>query len=180
MLNIRENLVLWTVVVLYSFLIGSMPHAFAAALIERAEQNQEVVTVEEIDPLDEFRGAKTLDGEELKQLLRAVGFEGKSLRVAWTVAMKESNGRPKAHNDNLNTGDNSYGIFQINMLGGLGDDRREKFDLDKNKDLFDPVLNAQIAHHMTRGGEDWSSWKIIPGSSNGERYDSLYEQFPKG
>lgn len=180
MLNIRENLVLWTVVILYSFLIGSMPHAFAAVLIERTEQNQEVVTVEEVDPLDEFRGAKALDEEELKQLLQAVGFEGKSLRVAWTVAMKESNGRPKAHNDNINTGDDSYGIFQINMLGGLGDARREKFDLDKNKDLFDPVLNAQIAHHMTRKGEDWSSWKITPGSSNGERYDSLYEQFPKG
>lgn len=179
MLNIRDNMVLWTVVILYSFLIGSMPHAFAAAFVaEPQEQQEEVVT--EIDPLQEFRGAKSLDALELKQLLRAVGFEGRSLRVAWTVAMKESNGRPKAHNDDLSTGDNSYGIFQINMLGGLGEDRREKFDLLVNKDLFDPVVNAQIAYHMTRGGEDWSSWKITPGSSNGERYDSLYEQFPKG
>ena len=178
MLNIRDNIVLWTVVILYSFLIGSMPHAFAAAFIEQPKEQQEVVT--EVDPLEEFRGAKSLSEDELKRLLKAVGFEGKSLRVAWTVAMKESNGRPKAHNDNLNTGDNSYGIFQINMLGGLGDDRREKFDLEKNKDLFDPVVNAQIAYHMTRGGEDWSSWKITPGSSNGDRYDSLYEQYPKG
>lgn len=178
MLNIRDNIVLWTVIILYSFLIGSMPHAFAAAFTAEPQEQQEVVTV--VDPLDEFRGAKTLDEEELKRLLQAVGFEGKSLRVAWTVAMKESNGRPKAHNDDLSTGDNSYGIFQINMLGGLGDDRREKFDLEKNKDLFDPVVNAQIAYHMTRGGEDWSSWKIVPGASNGERYDSLYEQYPKG
>lgn len=177
MLNIRDNIAGLTIIVLYSFLLGIMPHAFAAAFAVPAEAPQEVVTP--VDPLDEFRNAKSLDEMELKELLKAVGFEGKSLRVAWTVAMKESNGRPKAHNDTLATGDNSYGLFQINMLGKLGEDRREKFDLEKNKDLFDPVTNAQIAYHMTQGGKDWSSWKITPGVSNGERYDSLFEQYPR-
>jgi hypothetical protein len=36
--------------------------------------------------------------------------------------------RPMAYNGNRNTGDSSYGIFQINMLGKLGIDRKEKFE----------------------------------------------------
>ena len=43
----------------------------------------------------------------------------------------------------------------------LGPDRREKYDLDHNADLFNPVLNAQIAFHMSNGGENWSAWKGI-------------------
>jgi hypothetical protein len=47
------------------------------------------------------------------------------------------------------------------MLGILGPDRRERFDLSSNAELFNPVLNAQIAFHMSDGGKDWSSWKGI-------------------
>jgi hypothetical protein len=49
------------------------------------------------------------------------------------------------------------------MLGSLGEDRREKFSLLTNADLFNPVKNAQIAFHMTQGGEDWSSWTYLEG-----------------
>jgi hypothetical protein len=65
------------------------------------------------------------------------------------------------------------------MLGSLGEDRREKFDLKTNKDLFDPVTNAEITFYMTNGGEDWSSWKVHPGQTNGARYESFLKQFPK-
>ena len=172
MLNIRENLVTMAVVSIYGLILGNIPHAFATS---KPEMVQVVV---EVDPLEEFRKAKSLDQAELKSLLKAVGFEGKALRTAWAVAMKESNGRPRAHNDTIATGDDSYGIFQINMLGSLGDARREKFDLKSNKELFDPVVNAQIAYYMTRGGEDWSSWKVYPGQTNGERYEQFYALFP--
>ncbi len=90
-----------------------------------------------------------------------VGFEGQNLKEAWAIAKKESNGRPLAFNGNTKTGDSSYGIFQINMLGMLGPDRRNKYDLDHNADLFNPVVNAQIAFHMSNGGENWSAWKGI-------------------
>jgi hypothetical protein len=160
----------------YGLVLGTLPHALAAD-IEPSSQEGATVTVK-VDPLQEFRNAKELNQAELKSLLKAVGFEGKALRTAWAVAMKESNGRPKAFNGDLSTGDNSYGIFQINMLGSLGEDRREKFDLKTNKQLFDPVTNAQIAYHMTAGGEDWSSWKVYPGQNNGERFEQFYELFP--
>lgn len=106
-----------------------------------------------------YKPSDQLSDKELKQLLESVGFEGKALRMAWAVAKKESNGRPMAYNGNRNTGDSSYGIFQINMLGNLGDARKEKFDLRSNVLLFDPAINAEITYFMTNGGQNWSAWK---------------------
>jgi hypothetical protein len=176
MLNIRkENIAKLAVGVVYGFVLGTLPQAFASTpLVEEPEVVvQEVV----VDPLDRFKSARDLTETELKELLQAVGFEGKALRTAWAVAMKESTGRPRAFNGNTNTGDNSYGIFQINMIGSLGEARREKFKLDSNKELFDPVTNAKIAYYMSRGGEDWSSWKVYSGQRNGERFEDFYAKF---
>ena len=174
MLNIRKvKREKAAVLLVYGIFLGALPHAVASDAPK--EVVQEVVV---IDPLEKYRGAKELSEAELRELLEAVGFEGKALRTAWAVAMKESNGRPRAHNGDLRTGDNSYGIFQINMLGDLGEDRRDKFNLDTNKELFDPVTNAKIAFFMTAGGADWSSWKVHPGGNNGERYEQFYALFP--
>jgi hypothetical protein len=122
--------------------------------------------------------------EELVKMLSAVGFEGKALKVAWAVVKKESNGRPLAFNGNVKTGDNSYGIFQINMIGGLGVARRDKFDLDSNKDLFDPVVNAQIAYYMSNEGSDWSAWGVGKFPYNGDTNQAMYNlwitKFPEG
>jgi len=78
-----------------------------------------------------------------------------------------------AYNGNRKTGDSSYGIFQINMLGNLGVDRKEKFELKSNITLFDPVINAEITYYMTKGGTDWSSWSSL----NGERYKEFLIEF---
>ena len=122
--------------------------------------------------------------KELVKMLSAVGFEGKALKVAWAVVKKESNGRPLAFNGNVKTGDNSYGIFQINMIGGLGVARRDKFGLDSNKDLFDPVVNAQIAYYMSNEGSDWSSWGVGKFPYNGDTDQAMYNlwitKFPEG
>jgi hypothetical protein len=123
---------------------------------------------------DTYKHSEMLAASDLKDLLWAVGFEGAALKTAWAVARIESNGRPLALNDNTKTGDKSYGIFQINMLGNLGDDRKEKFELVSNKELFDPVTNAEITYYMTKGGKDWSSWP----NSIGKARD-LIPEFPK-
>jgi hypothetical protein len=122
--------------------------------------------------------------EELAKMLSTIGFEGRALKVAWAVVKKESNGRPLAFNGNVKTGDNSYGIFQINMIGGLGVARRDKYELNSNKDLFDPVVNAQIAYHMSNEGSNWTSWGVgkFPYNGNTEQsnYNLWIKKFPEG
>jgi len=123
--------------------------------------------------LKKYENAHKLTDTELVELLSAVGFKGSDLKEAWAVAKKESNGRPLAHNGNTNTGDNSWGMFQINMIGELGEDRRKKFGLETNAELLDPVVNASIAYYMSRGGEDWSSWHGLTPKTK-----QIMEKFP--
>ena len=136
--------------------------------------SKEVFLVSKTKKLESFENKVSLTDLELKELLSLVGFKGKDLVVAWAVAKKESNGRPLAFNGNHKTGDSSYGMFQINMIDNLGPDRRTKFDLESNAELFNPVKNAEIAYYMTNGGEDWSSWKGIT-----PRTKTWMAKFPK-
>ena len=147
---------------------GASLHAanHLAALVALEGKNKKI--------LDKYRNATSLTNSQLVELLKAVGFEGKALRTAWAVAKAESNGRPHAFNGNTETGDSSYGIFQINMLGTLGPDRRDKFNLDLNAELFSPVMNAEIVYRMTKGGTDWSSWSSF---NKGATYKWL-DKFP--
>lgn len=108
--------------------------------------------------LKKYQNSTFLTDRQLKELLRAVGFKGEGLKKAWAVAKKESNGRPLAFNGNAKTGDSSFGLFQINMINMLGPDRREKYGLNFTAELMNPVVNAQIAYHMSAGGTNWSAW----------------------
>lgn len=114
-----------------------------------------------IKVLAKYQNSTKLTDAQLKDLLRAVGFKGQGLVKAWAVAKKESNGRPLAFNGNTKTGDSSFGIFQINMLKMLGPDRRAKFGINFNSELLNPVINAQVAYHMSNGGKNWSAWHGI-------------------
>jgi len=142
--------------------------------IETSATQQVAFLVSNEKKLEKYENAHNLTDGQLVDMLKTVGFKGKALRSACAIAKAESNGRPLAFNGNVKTGDSSYGVFQINMLGELGSDRREKFELDSNAELLNPVLNAQIALHMTKGGEDWSSWSSI----NGKRYKEWYSKYP--
>ena len=125
---------------------------------------KEIVMVGEVEPAAfdrTYEKDEQLSPEELKNILYSVGFRGEALRQAWGTAMKESTGRPMSHNNNKSTGDNSYGLFQINMINSLGPARLKQFNLESNDDLFDPVRNAEIAFFMSNGGKDWSAWHGI-------------------
>jgi hypothetical protein len=99
-----------------------------------------------------------LSNDELIDILKIAGFSGDNLKMAWAIVIKESTAKPWAHNDNASTGDNSYGLFQINMRGSMGPDRIEKYNLSSNNDLFNPLINAQVAYKMSSGGEKWDAW----------------------
>ena len=139
-----------------------------------AEAPQGVFLVSTAKKLEKYENAHSLTDGQLVDLLKAIGFKGNALRSACAVAKAESNGRPHAFNGNAKTGDSSYGVFQINMIEELGSDRRKKFELDSNAELFNPVTNAQVALHMTKSGTDWSSWSSL----NGTRYQQWYNKYP--
>jgi hypothetical protein len=106
-------------------------------------------------------------------ILKKAGFKGEGLQNALTILERESGYNPNALNPNKSTGDYSLGLFQINMLGDLYKERmekvwtmagtgpfadRKKFKLGKMEDLYDPLTNARVAYHMSKGGADFSSW----------------------
>ena len=115
-----------------------------------------------------------LEPKELKELLRATGFEGEVLKLAWGIVMRESRGGPTAHNGNRKTGDNSYGLFQINMIGNLGKDRRERYGLSTDEELFNPVTNARVAFLMSGKGKDFGAWGVGKNAYNGGKVGDLY------
>jgi hypothetical protein len=84
------------------------------------------------------------------------GFRGHNLVIAVAVALAESGGRPDAHNNVAP--DNSYGLWQINMLGGLGPERRAQFHLHDNGQLLTPSVNARAAWAISSHGTNWHPW----------------------
>lgn len=142
--------------------------------LEVAPAPQGAFLVSKDKVLKKYENAHKLTDGQLVELLKAIGFKGSGLRSACAIAKAESNGRPFAFNGNQETGDSSYGVFQINMVGELGPDRREKFDLTSNVELFNPVTNSKITFHMTKGGKDWSAWSSV----NGPRYQEWYSKYP--
>ncbi len=169
----------WTyigMITLFLFTVQPGPTASQALQVEVPVKSTVQLKKETLEKYSTtvYKPSETLTDGELKELLSAVGFEGKALKQAWAIAKSESNSRPMAYNGNRKTGDSSYGIFQINMLGQLGIDRKEKFDLKSNILLFDPVINAEITYYMTKGGLDWSSWSSL----GGDRYKEFLTKFP--
>lgn len=119
--------------------------------------------------IEQYRGrTEAFSYEELKHLLKLIGFSGDGLRTAWAVVMRESTGNPLAHNTDASTKDNSYGLFQINMFGTLEAYRQDKYNLPSNDVLFDPVLNAQIAFELSKGGTDFGDWNVGPNAYRGD------------
>lgn len=165
--------------VLYGLLLVGVPTAMAA---DSSAVDGATVMTQVVDPLDKYKGATKLSTTELADLLELVGFKGKSLRLAWAVVMRESRGHPLSHNTNASTGDNSYGLFQINMIGDLGAVRREKFGIKTNAELLDPVVNAQAAFYMTAHGTDFGSWGLgsnaYDGSASEPSVTKWLDDFP--
>jgi cell wall-associated NlpC family hydrolase len=100
-------------------------------------------------------------GGTIAQAIKAAGFSGSLAKTMWAIAMAESSGNPRAHNTNARTGDNSYGLWQINMLGRMGPERRRLFGISNNDALFDPTTNARaaMAIYKQQGLNAWTTYK---------------------
>lgn len=97
-----------------------------------------------------------LSPAQIAEYAHDAGFRGQDLTVAVAVAMAESGGDTRAHNPV--PPDDSYGLWQINMIGSLGPARRDQFDLDRDRELFDPEENAKAAWAISGHGDSFRPW----------------------
>lgn len=98
--------------------------------------------------------------EQLRQLVTTAGFSQSEIPTMIAIAMAESGGNSRAHNKV--PPDNSYGLWQINMIGYLGPDRRKRYGLSSNEELFDPATNARVAKKV-REEQGLGAWTTYTG-----------------
>jgi hypothetical protein len=75
------------------------------------------------------------------------------------IALGESGGRPSAHNPNRSTGDNSYGLWQINMIDELGPERARALGIKDYNQLKDPNVNAR-GMKMILTSQGLNAWSV--------------------
>ena len=99
--------------------------------------------------------------DRLTQLAKQAGIPEKEIPTMVAIAMAESGGDSGAHNTTYP--DNSYGLWQINMLDEpgymLGAERRKQFGLKSNEELFDPVKNAKAAYAIYKQ-QGFGAWSV--------------------
>jgi Lysozyme like domain len=100
-----------------------------------------------------------ISGAKVAQAAHNAGFRDDLLVTMVAIARAESGWDPAAHN--AKPPDDSYGLWQINMLGKMGPERREKLGIESNDALFDPATNARAAMliHKQQGLRAWSVFK---------------------
>lgn len=99
-----------------------------------------------------------------KLILSVTPLRGIRAAIMLAISFRESSFNSTAHNTNINTNDNSYGLFQINMLGSLGPDRRRKFgfaaDGSEDARLLIPSEAVRCMYILSSNGNDFSPWVI--------------------
>lgn len=110
--------------------------------------------------------AGAMSGAQVAQLAYAVGFRGEGLVNLLAISKRESGWNPSAFNGNTGTGDQSYGLMQINMLGSLGPSRRSQYGISTNEQLFDPTTNLRAAFQLSQGGTNFHHWGGYKGLSD--------------
>jgi hypothetical protein len=99
-----------------------------------------------------------LSYSQLEGLWIQAGGSAATAPIAAAIALAESAGNPSSYNGNAGTGDNSYGLWQINMIGSMGPARLKEFGLTSNTQLFDPLTNAKAALKVSNGGTNFGPW----------------------
>lgn len=84
--------------------------------------------------------------QEIYSMLLDGGFNEQDAKIMSAVAMAESAGNARALNDKGR--DLSYGLFQINMIGKIGPERRKLYNLENNNNLYDPMTNIRVAKEI--------------------------------
>lgn len=114
---------------------------------------------------------------QIRKVAANAGFSGSDLNIAVAVAQAESGGNPRSHNTNAGTGDDSYGLWQINYFGSLRGPRTA--DFGPGSGLYDPQKNADAAHVIfKRSG--WSAWSTYKSGAYKRFMDDVGVDTPSG
>ena len=102
-----------------------------------------------------------LSDSQLASLARQAGFEENTIpTIVGTLGPSRM-----ALNPDRSTGDESYGLMQVNMIDypdyQLGQSRLREFGLKAKSDLYDPLTNMRAAKRIfdTQGPNAWSVYK---------------------
>jgi hypothetical protein len=98
---------------------------------------------------------------EIYTLARNAGLADDRAKIAAAIAMAESGGNPAAHT--RDSDDDSYGLWQINMIGALGPARRAEFNLKTDAELLIPATNARVMSELSQNGQNFSKWTTFTG-----------------
>lgn len=95
---------------------------------------------------------------QVKGLAQAAGFTEAESAVMTAIAFAESDNIPDKHNPI--PPDDSYGLWQINMIGAMGPSRRKTFGITSNDQLLNPFVNAAAARIVfnEQGFNAWSTY----------------------
>lgn len=113
----------------------------------------------------------TLDSKALVKLAQDAGFNQHDAPTAAAIALAESRGDTNAHN--TKPPDDSYGLWQINMLGSLGPQRRKDFGIKTNAELLDPTVNAKAAFIVFKhAGNRFTPWTTFTNGEYKKHFDT--------
>lgn len=101
-----------------------------------------------------------LSHDDVYQIAISEGASPDEASFLAAVAGPESGYNTQAHNPNASTGDNSYGLLQINMLGKMGENRAAEWGLSSYDDLYDPATNIRAGLTILRsqGKKAWTTY----------------------
>lgn len=99
----------------------------------------------------------------IKFYAKNAGWKGGDIDTAVAVALAESGGNPKTHNNK--PPDDSYGLYQINYFKGIDPNTQKYVDLrtprtkefGSPESLYDPQKNTQAAYSIWKVS-GWSAW----------------------
>lgn len=100
----------------------------------------------------------------LAQVLFGAGFRGENLHEAWSIAMRESNGKSIGPGDARFNGED-WGIVQFNKPT-WGDQ-----DWWSDSRILDPAYSARIMFRISDGGRTWQMWGL---TGSGQLDTSMY------